>query len=185
MLKPKKSLSVIVLTGMLVLSVVLGVSADSPKSDEHKTPIGYSIAPDGHKIPLYLLPEDVRLTKAALDAGIITEEQVAESRALLESTMATTAGDPWCPWGGTVATLISEGWDADDDYYKDYEHPVGWNDDFVCMTVFYWGWTGGNGPAHEYHFDYKPSIARHRLKIGLTDFPGWFASAQAEMRWNH
>ena len=79
----------------------------------------------------------------------------------------------------------SEGWDADDDYYKDYEHPVGWNDDFVCMTIFYWGWTGGQGPAHEYHNDYKPNIARHRLKIGLTGFPGWFASAQAEMRWNH
>jgi len=196
----KKIFGVIALTIMLVLSVASSAFADAPEPVQQgeSVPIGYVTAPDGHRIPMYLLPEDVRLTRSALAAGIVTKEQVEASRAVYQSLMAATNGRatcPWggtriisqgtCPWGGTAATLISEGWDADDDYYKDYEHPVGWTDDFVCMTAFYWAWTRGAGPEHEYHFDYKPGIARHRLKIGLTGFPGWFCSLQANMRWDH
>lgn len=183
----KKIFGVIALTIMLVLSVASSAFADAPESVKQgeSVPIGYMTAPDGHRIPMYLLPEDVRLTRAALAAGIVTKEQVNASQAVYQSLMAATNGKGSCPWGGTAATLISEGWDADDDYYKDYEHPVGWNDDFVCITPFYYVWTNGAGPAHEYHYDYKPGIARHRLKIGLTGFPGWFASLQAYMRWDH
>ena len=188
----------IVLTTLLLLSVATTVFADAPEPinpvepvrQGKPIPIGHTTAPDGHEIPIYLFPEDVCLTQAALDVGAITKEQVAVSRALARDLViaargAPSEGHPWCPWGGTGATLISKGWDDDNDYYKDYEHPVGWNDDFVCVTPFYWARTGGNGPAHEYHNDYKPGIARHRLKIGLTGFPGWFASLQAYMRWAH
>ena len=153
-------------------------------------PVGFVTAPDGHQIPMYLLPEDPDLTRAALKSGFITEQQVAGSRMLIRDIVATIneapgEGHPWCPFGGTAATLISKGWDHDNDYFKDYEHPVGWNDDFICMTPFYFAWSGGRGPAHEYHNDYQPGIARHRLKIGLTGTPGWFAAAQVYMRWGH
>ena len=157
-------------------------------------PIGYVTAPDGHRIPMYLLPEDVRLTRSALAAGIVTKEQVEASRAVYQSLMAATNGRAMCPgggtriisqgtcpWGGTAATLISEGWDADDDYYKDYEHTVGWTDDFVCMTPFYYVWTGGAGPAHEYHYDYQPGMTALSACIMAGGFVKFSAPNRAKI----
>ena len=65
--------------------------------------------------------------------------------------------------------MISQGWDADSDWYEDYEHPVGWANDVVCVTAFYYATKGF--PAHAFYYDYRPNVARHRLKVGLSASP--------------
>lgn len=151
-----------------------------PKMKENGQPIGHMVARDGRKTPVYLIPSEGSAIESALGSGLATQ---AEANAALEwERKALADGVGICPfWTGSPATMISQGRDYDNDWYEDYEHPVGWNNHVVCVTAFYYTFKGF--PAEEYHFDYKPGIARHRLKVGLSDFPDWFAAAQTTMRW--
>ena len=102
----------IALAMLLLISTTTSVFADAPDNIDpvepvrqgKPVPIGYTTAPDGREIPMYLLPEDVLLTKAALAVGAITEEQVAASRELVRNLVLTreeaSEGHPWCPLGG-------------------------------------------------------------------------------------
>lgn len=189
----------VILTGSVLPMNVFAQTHDSDISGPKQRPVTYVISPEGHRIPVYLTEHDPQLVDVALAADIITESDAERVNEFMEthsdfivSSDPTTGdsdtinedaskGSPWCPWGGSAATLISEGWDSDDDYYKDYEHPVGWDHYFICVTPFYYALKGA--PAEEFHNDYKAGIARHRLKIGLSGSPGFFASAQAYMRW--
>lgn len=174
----KVTLSVLLLLSFMPASAF--ALPANPSTESAGTPLGYLTTTDGRQIPVYLLPENRAITARALKQGLITEKQVSTARALERS--AELAGVEVCPfWTGSAATMISQGWDYDNDWYEDYEHPVGWTNDIVCVTAFYYATKGS--PAHEYYFDYKPNIARHRLKVGLSGFPDWFAAAQTTMRW--
>ncbi|MFZ6027811.1 MAG: hypothetical protein ACOYYS_08860 [Chloroflexota bacterium] len=155
-------------------------SAAVPAAESGGSPFASFTRADGRQITVYLLPEDQTLTERALKEGLITQEQVNAARKVERASLA--AGVGVCPfWTGSPATMIREGRDGDDDWYEDYEHPVGWSNDVICVTTFYY--TAKGFPAEEFHNDYKPNIARHRLKVGLSGFPDWFAAAQTTLRW--
>lgn len=170
----------VVLVGTATSTVFASSGVPPERAGKEGKPLGYLIAPDGRKTPVYLIPENVSLTEKMLRDGIVTETQAAQARAFESSAIVQGVGV--CPfWTGSPATIISQGWDSDNDWYEDYEHPVGWTNDVVCVTTWYYITKGF--PAEEFHNDYKPGIARHRLKVGLSGFPAWFAAAQTTMRW--
>jgi hypothetical protein len=90
-------------------------------------PFTYLVSPDGHRTHVYLMQDDPRIIEMALAQGIVTQGDVVKSQQFLEMHRANVApsgpmisdnpteGSPWRPWGGTAATIISEGWDSDGD----------------------------------------------------------------------
>lgn len=172
-----------VILGLVALCTIGFVSSVwARESAPAGSPISYATTEDGRQIPVYLYPEDPEMLKTIQKLGLASKEDMKRyERFVTNNKVAVQSAS--CPRGGVAATLISEGWDNDDDYFKDYEHPVGWNHDFICMTPFFYAKTGGN-PPQEFHNDYLPGIARHRIKIGLSGWPAWLASQQAELRWD-
>jgi len=168
--------------GICVISIASSVQANSTQNQRTDQPFDYVVTEDGREIPIYLYKQEPKMIEAVFELGLISDIEMKEYSQFVKNNEVMLNSE-WCPWGGVPAQLISEGWDHDDDYYKDYEHPIGWDHDFICMTAFYYLNVGGN-PPQEFHNDYFPGIARHRIKIGLTGFPSWFASQQAFMRWN-
>ncbi len=72
------------------------------------------------------------------------------------------------------------GRDADNDYYKDYEHPEDWTYGY-CITAWYALFKGSpNSFLLAPH--YGPHLFRRRMVIGLSNFPDWFADQQAYLR---
>ncbi len=182
-----KFLSIFVLLALLLSAGSGAVLAQRPpraqgtlnvvSARDDPSPLADATGPDDAKVPIYLVPEDVEVTRKALEAGIITKQEVARARELERELRRRRI--PLC---SNIANQRASGRDADDDYYKDYEHPEDWDYGY-CVTAWYWLWDlAHSGPQPSSILlppHYGPHLFRRRLIIGLSGFPDWFADHQA------
>ena len=162
----------------LLLTAGLGVVAaqETHRIEIKSSPIAYTTEFDGTSIPVYLMPENTEVTQKALDAGFVTLEEVEKAREF-ESEYGHGVKIPLC---SSIAVQRGAGRDADNDYYKDYEHPEDWTYGY-CVTAWYALFKGSpNSFLLAPH--YGPHLFRRRMIIGLSGFPDWFANQQAYLR---
>jgi len=166
----------------LTLVIPFNGLAQEPQENETKNPkklvpFTYVTEPDGTKVPVYLVTANEKTVQKAIAAGVITEQEAMYAHKLensFERAGVLNSAPDSCP---NIATQRAAGWDADNDYYKDYEHPEGLEYAY-CVTVWYQVFKGSPS-SYLLAPHYGPGLFRRHMIIGLSGFPTWFADEQA------
>ncbi len=143
------------------------------------------------------MPADPAVTRRALAEGIITLKDVEKARRLEQKIRKFEQGirytsdyytyySDWNAVCSNLAVLRASGRNFDNDYWKDYEHPINYEKSY-CVTAFFFGLDAAtpsvDRPSSEtVDPSYGDGLFRRRVTIGLSGFPDWFAHAQAALR---
>ena len=76
---------------------------------------------DGTEVDVCIVPTDKQIMNRAIEEGLISQELAREIEQL-EQKLNLNTKIPLC---SNIGVQRGSGWDSDDDYYKDYEHPEG------------------------------------------------------------